>query len=68
MPAARGRLREFRLKPRALSLEAHQGRANAWEILRAGGVVELGRSKGVPTPLNRAIADILELHASGKAT
>jgi 2-dehydropantoate 2-reductase len=31
----------------------------------AGGVVELGRQKGVPTPLNRAIADILALHASG---
>jgi len=32
----------------------------------AGGVVELGRQKGVPTPLNRAIADILALHADGK--
>ena len=31
----------------------------------AGGVVELGRAKGVPTPLNRAIADILALHADG---
>ena len=31
----------------------------------SGGVVELGRQKGVPTPLNRAIADILALHASG---
>jgi 2-dehydropantoate 2-reductase len=31
----------------------------------AGGVVELGRRKGVPTPLNRAIADILALHAAG---
>jgi 2-dehydropantoate 2-reductase len=31
----------------------------------AGGVVELGRAKGVPTPLNRAIADILELHSEG---
>jgi 2-dehydropantoate 2-reductase len=33
----------------------------------AGGVVELGRAKGVPTPLNRAIADILALHAAGKS-
>ena len=33
----------------------------------AGGVVELGRAKGVPTPLNRAIADILALHAAGQA-
>ena len=31
----------------------------------AGGVVELGARKGVPTPLNRAIADILALHANG---
>jgi 2-dehydropantoate 2-reductase len=33
----------------------------------AGGVVELAQRKGVPTPLNRAIADILALHAAGKA-
>jgi 2-dehydropantoate 2-reductase len=33
----------------------------------AGGVVELGRAKSVPTPLNRAIADILALHAAGLA-
>jgi 2-dehydropantoate 2-reductase len=32
----------------------------------AGGVVELGSAKGVQTPLNRAIADILALHAAGK--
>jgi 2-dehydropantoate 2-reductase len=31
----------------------------------SGGVVELGRPKGVATPLNRAIADILALHAEG---
>lgn len=31
----------------------------------SGGVVELGHAKGVPTPLNRAIADILALHAAG---
>ena len=31
----------------------------------AGGVVELGRQKNVPTPMNRAIADILALHAGG---
>jgi 2-dehydropantoate 2-reductase len=34
----------------------------------AGAVVELGRAKGVPTPLNRAIADILALHAGGTAS
>jgi 2-dehydropantoate 2-reductase len=33
----------------------------------AGGVVELGRVHGVPTPLNRAIADILALRADGSA-
>ena len=31
----------------------------------SGGVVELGRARGVPTPCNRAIADILALHADG---
>jgi len=31
----------------------------------SGSVVELGRAAGVPTPLNRAIADILALHAEG---
>jgi len=31
----------------------------------SGGVVELGRAVGVPTPLNRAIADILALRAEG---
>jgi 2-dehydropantoate 2-reductase len=31
----------------------------------SGGVVKLGQEKGVPTPLNRAIADILALHANG---
>jgi len=34
----------------------------------AGAVVELGRAKGVPTPLNRAIADILALHAGGRTS
>ncbi|HEX6363593.1 MAG TPA: 2-dehydropantoate 2-reductase [Albitalea sp.] len=32
----------------------------------AGAVVQLGRRHGVPTPLNRAIADILELHVAGR--
>jgi 2-dehydropantoate 2-reductase len=31
-------------------------------------VVALGRETGVPAPLNRAIADILELHADGRAS
>ncbi len=33
----------------------------------SGGVVELGKQVGVPTPLNRAIADILALSAQGGA-
>jgi len=31
----------------------------------AGGVVDLGARVGVPTPLNRAVRDILILHAAG---
>ena len=31
----------------------------------SGGVVELGRKAGVPTPANRAVCDILALHARG---
>ena len=34
----------------------------------SGGVVELGAAKGIATPLNRAIADILALHADGSST
>ncbi len=33
----------------------------------SGGVVEVARSLGVPTPLNRAVADILALRAGGAA-
>jgi 2-dehydropantoate 2-reductase len=32
----------------------------------SGGVVKLGAALGTPTPLNRAIADILALHADGR--
>jgi 2-dehydropantoate 2-reductase len=43
-------------------------RGNPLEIRwLSGGVVELGRQKAVPTPFNRAIADILALHAAGSA-
>ncbi len=31
----------------------------------SGGVVELGAEVGVPTPMNRAVRDILTLHADG---
>jgi len=33
----------------------------------AGAVVELGQRMNVPVPLNRAVADILALHAGGRA-
>ena len=32
----------------------------------SGGVVQLGREAGVPTPANRAVWDILALHAQGR--
>jgi 2-dehydropantoate 2-reductase len=32
----------------------------------SGGVVDLGAQVGVPTPLNRAVRDILALHAAGR--
>jgi 2-dehydropantoate 2-reductase len=32
----------------------------------SGGVVQLGQAVGVPTPTNRAVCDILALHAAGK--
>jgi 2-dehydropantoate 2-reductase len=32
----------------------------------SGAVVELGQAAGVPTPVNRAVSDILALHADGK--
>jgi 2-dehydropantoate 2-reductase len=31
-----------------------------------GGVVQLGQAVGVPTPINRAVSDILALHANGR--
>jgi 2-dehydropantoate 2-reductase len=34
----------------------------------SGGVVELGKQVGIPTPLNRAIADILAPHELGGST
>jgi 2-dehydropantoate 2-reductase len=32
----------------------------------SGGVVQLGAAKGIPTPANRAVCDILALHAEGR--
>ena len=34
----------------------------------SGGVVDLGSAVGVPTPMNRAVRDILMLHADGGAS
>jgi 2-dehydropantoate 2-reductase len=33
----------------------------------AGAVVAIGKKRGVPTPLNRAVADILAPHANGSS-
>jgi 2-dehydropantoate 2-reductase len=33
-----------------------------------GSVVDLGAASGVPTPLNRAVRDVLILHAKGRIT
>jgi len=42
-------------------------RGNRLEVgFLAGAVVDLGRAAGVATPLNRAVADILALHADGR--
>jgi 2-dehydropantoate 2-reductase len=32
----------------------------------SGGVVKLGKEKGVPTPANEAVCAILAVHAAGK--
>jgi 2-dehydropantoate 2-reductase len=51
------------------SLHHDLQRGNPLEVpWLAGGVVELGRQAGVPTPLNRAIADILALYVDGTPT
>jgi 2-dehydropantoate 2-reductase len=44
-------------------LEAGRPLELAW---LSGGVVEMGKAAGLPTPANRAVADILALHASGR--
>lgn len=50
------------------SLHHDLERGNRLEVRwLAGSVVRLGADLGVPTPLNRAIADILELHADGRS-
>ncbi len=42
-------------------------RGNALEVnWLSGGVVKLGKEKGVPTPANSAVCDILVLQAAGR--
>ena len=54
---------------KTLSMQPDLERGNPLEVRwLAGGVVKLGGQKNVATPLNLAIADILALHAFGKAS
>jgi len=49
------------------SLHHDLERGNPLEVeWLSGGVVQLGREVGVPTPVNRAVWDVLALHAKGK--
>jgi len=49
------------------SLHHDLERGNPLEVeWLSGGVVQLGRKAGVPTPCNRAVWDVLALHAAGK--
>jgi 2-dehydropantoate 2-reductase len=48
------------------SMQGDLARGNRLELpWLSGAVVELGRRVGVPTPLNRAVADILALYVNG---
>lgn len=50
------------------SMHHDLGRGNRLEVRwLSGGVVELGKEVGVETPLNRAVADILSVHANGRS-
>jgi 2-dehydropantoate 2-reductase len=49
------------------SLHHDLERGNPLEVeWLSGGVVQLGAAVGVPTPVNRAVWDVLALHAQGK--
>lgn len=53
----------------AASMAHDLARGNRLELeWLSGGVVDLGAEKGVATPMNRAVRDILLLHAKGKPT
>ena len=48
------------------SMQGDLARGNRLELpWFSGAVVELGRQVGVPTPLNRAVADIMALYVDG---
>ena len=48
------------------SMQGDLARGNRLELpWFSGTVVELGKRVGVPTPLNRAVADILALYVDG---
>jgi 2-dehydropantoate 2-reductase len=54
--------------PDAMTSSMHHDldRGNRLEVpWLSGAVVDLGRRRGVPTPLNRAVTDILVLYADG---
>jgi ketopantoate reductase len=57
-----GRLRHDPLMKLAVGRCRERRSAGGW---LAGAVVELGRAVGIPTPLNRAVADILALREAG---
>jgi 2-dehydropantoate 2-reductase len=48
------------------SMQGDLARGNRLELPWLGGaVVDMGRQLGVPTPLNRAVSDILAIHVNG---
>ncbi len=65
-PEVRLRLADDLAPDMTSSMHHDLERGNRLEVRwLSGGVAELGRAVGVPTPLNRAIADILALRAEG---
>jgi 2-dehydropantoate 2-reductase len=57
--------------PAAMTSSMHHDldRGNRLEVeWLSGGVVQLGKDVGVPTPANRAVWDVLTLHANGRVT
>jgi 2-dehydropantoate 2-reductase len=55
--------------PAAMTSSMHHDldRGNKLEVAwLSGGVVQLGRAVNVPTPANRAVWDMLALHANGR--